>query len=90
MTLTYNWAITTDFRQMKSYLKENYPWKLKVSSLDNINHYQSNLCVYLDCLPIVRSPGGKKLAFVMHYTAGLILSVVFQLAHVVENYKSIT
>jgi hypothetical protein len=27
----------------------------------------------------------------MHYTAGLILSVVFQLAHVVEgNYKSYT
>jgi linoleoyl-CoA desaturase len=23
--LTFNWAITTDFRQMKTYLKENYP-----------------------------------------------------------------
>jgi hypothetical protein len=34
----------------------------------------------------LESPGGKYyLAFVMHYTAGLILSVVFQLAHVVET-----
>jgi linoleoyl-CoA desaturase len=23
--LTFNWAITTDFKQMRTYLKENYP-----------------------------------------------------------------
>jgi linoleoyl-CoA desaturase len=24
--LTFNWAITTDFKQMRTYLKENYPY----------------------------------------------------------------
>jgi linoleoyl-CoA desaturase len=27
--ITFNWAITTDFKQMKTYLKENYPTEAK-------------------------------------------------------------
>ena len=38
--LTFNWAITTDFLQMKRYLKENYHMvKQKVQlSMDHFNH----------------------------------------------------
>jgi linoleoyl-CoA desaturase len=31
--LTFNWAITTDFKQMRTYLKENYPMKEEPKTL---------------------------------------------------------
>ncbi len=47
--LTFNWAITTDFLQMKRYLKRNlsYGEFKKPDSLDHLNHYQSYLFLYL-------------------------------------------
>jgi linoleoyl-CoA desaturase len=88
--LTFNWAITTDFKQMRSYLKRKYRTaKLKAqNTLDYFNYYQNNLCFYLDCFTnrywnhLVES---AYWFLVMHYTAGLILSIVFQLAHVEET-----
>jgi linoleoyl-CoA desaturase len=90
--LTFNWAITTDFKQMKSYLKR----KLSYGEFPNPTKQWSVLVItkiiYATIwivLPMVfiEVAWWKVLIgfFVMHYTAGLILSIVFQLAHVVEG-----
>jgi hypothetical protein len=75
-----NWAITR-FKQMKSYLKENYlTVKLRVKNTLDITIIIKNLRFNLDCIAyhhrnhMVESTNRF---FVMHYTAGLILSVVF-------------
>ena len=90
--LTINWAITTDFKQMRSYLKRKlsygkFPnpakeWTILIIS--KIIYYAVWVALPILVLDIV---WWKVLIgfFVMHYTAGMILSVVFQLAHVVPN-----
>jgi linoleoyl-CoA desaturase len=88
MALTFNWAITTDFRQ-KTYLKENYPTVTK--SPKTLWTTIITKVIYVSIwivLPIVIGITWWKVLigfFIMHYTAGLILSIVFQLAHVVER-----
>jgi len=88
--LTINWAITTDFRQMHKYLKR----KLSYGKFPNPATEWTTLIVtkviyYLlwIVLPllVLDIAWWKVLIgfFVMHYTAGIILSVVFQLAHIV-------
>ena len=90
--LTINWAITTDVKQMHRYLKRKLSYgkfpnpatewtKLIISK---IVYYA--LWIVLPLL-IIDIAWWKILIgyFVMHYTAGMILSVVFQLAHVVPN-----
>lgn len=88
--LTINWAITTDFKQMRSYLKR----KLSYGTFPNPTTEWTKLVItkiiyYLlwIVLPIVvlNVDWWKVLIgfFVMHYTAGIILSLVFQLAHIV-------
>ena len=94
--LTLNWAITTDFKQMRSYMKR----KLSYGEFPNPAKEWSILIItkviYLTiwiALPIlfVDVAWWKVLIgfFVMHYTAGLILSIVFQLAHIVEDTKTV-
>jgi len=90
--LTINWAITTDIKQMRSYLKRKlsygkFPnpakeWSILVVS--KILYYA--LWIALPIL-IMDVTWWQVLIgfFVMHYTAGMILSVVFQLAHVVPK-----
>jgi len=90
--LTINWAITTDFKQMRKYLKRKlsygkFPnpateWTILV--ITKIIYYSLWIMLPLLVLDIA---WWKILIgfFVMHYTAGMILSVVFQLAHVVPN-----
>ncbi len=90
--LTINWAITTDFKQMRSYLKRKlsygkFPnpakeWTILIIS--KIIYYAVWVALPIIVMDIV---WWKVLIgfFVMHYTAGMILSVVFQLAHVVPN-----
>lgn len=90
--LTINWAITTDFKQMHNYLKRKlsygeFPspakeWTILV--ITKIGYYL--LWVVLPLL-VLDIAWWKVLIgfFVMHYTAGMILSVVFQLAHVVPT-----
>jgi linoleoyl-CoA desaturase len=90
--LTINWAITTDFKQMRSYLKRKlsygkFPNPAKewtVLIISKIVYYMVWLVLPLVVLDIV---WWKVLLgfFVMHYTAGMILSLVFQLAHVVPK-----
>ena len=93
--LTLNWAITTDFKQMRSYLKR----KLSYGKFPNPKKEWSVLIItkiiYLTIwvvIPMVfiNVAWWKVLIgfFAMHYTAGLILSVVFQLAHVVEEVET--
>lgn len=89
--LTFNWAITTDFLQMKRYLKRKLSYgefkspaiQWTVLIITKIMYFSIWLLI-----PMLLGIVWWKVIlgfFVMHYTAGLILSVVFQLAHVVPN-----
>ncbi|SNR17375.1 fatty acid desaturase family protein [Tenacibaculum jejuense] len=90
--LTINWAITTDFKQMHSYLKRKLSYgkfpnpKVEWTKLivTKIIYYAMWLVLPLLVLDIA---WWKVLIgfFVMHYTAGIILSFVFQLAHIVPS-----
>lgn len=90
--LTINWAITTDFIQMRKYLKR----KLSYGKFPNPATEWTTLIVtkilyyflWIALPLLVLDIAWWKVLigfFVMHYTAGMILSVVFQLAHVVPN-----
>lgn len=92
--LTINWAIFGDFKQMHSYLKRKLSYgkfpspavewtKLMISKM-----LYYGLWIFLP-LVILNIVWWKILFgfFVMHYTSGMILSLVFQLAHVVPNAK---
>jgi len=94
--LTLNWAITTDVLQMRDYLKRklspnsNLPnprkeWTKLV--ITKVIYYSLWIVLPLLVLDIV---WWKVLIgfFIMHYTAGMILSLVFQLAHVVPNTET--
>jgi len=89
--LTFNWALTTDFRQMRNYLKR----KLSYGEAKSPKFLWTTLiitkliyvAIWIALPMIVGVIWWKVLVgfFVMHYTAGLILSIVFQLAHVVDE-----
>ncbi|WP_335966051.1 acyl-CoA desaturase [Galbibacter sp. PAP.153] len=90
--LTLNWAITTDFKQMRRYMKR----KLSYGKFPNPAKEWSVLIItkiiYIMvwiAIPMffIELAWWKVLIgfFVMHYTAGLILSIVFQLAHIVDE-----
>jgi len=90
--LTINWAITTDFKQMRSYLKRKlsygkFPNPAKEWTILIISKIVYYLVWIVLPLLILDIAWWKVLIgfFVMHYTAGMILSLVFQLAHVVPN-----
>ncbi|MDA9362356.1 acyl-CoA desaturase [Flavobacteriaceae bacterium] len=90
--LTINWAITTDFLQMKRYMKKKlshgkFPnpfvnWtKLIVSKILYFLFW-----IFIPILIFNVVWWKVLLSFVvMHYTAGLILSLVFQLAHIMDE-----
>jgi linoleoyl-CoA desaturase len=89
--LTFNWAITTDFLQMKRYLKRKLsygePKSPKILWTTLIITKVIYLAIWIVLPMVIGITWWKVLLgfFVMHYTAGLILSVVFQLAHVVDE-----
>jgi linoleoyl-CoA desaturase len=89
--LTFNWAITTDFRQMHSYLKRKLSYGEEKSPKILWTTLIITKLIYVAIwivLPIIVGVTWWKVLvgfFVMHYTAGLILSIVFQLAHVVDE-----
>lgn len=93
--LTFNWAITTDFKQMYRYTKR----KLAYGKLPNPVMNWSTLAItkvlyfviwILVPLFFFDIPWWHVFIgfFIMHYTAGLILSVVFQLAHIIEDAET--
>ncbi len=90
--LTFNWAITTDFQQTYRYLKR----KLSFGKMPKKSTQWTTLIItkviYFAIWIVVpllffNIAWWKILIgfFIMHYVAGVILSVVFQLAHVVEG-----
>lgn len=89
--LTFNWSLTTDFKQMKGYLKR----KLSYGAVKSPKLLWTTLVItkviYFSIWIVtplaMEIPWWKIILgfFVMHYTAGLILSIVFQLAHVIED-----
>lgn len=90
--LTLNWVFTTDFLQTKRYLKRRLsygkmpkPW-LQWSTLILTKCIYFFIWIGLPML-FMDNPWWQILIgfFVLHYTGGLILSMVFQLAHVVED-----
>ncbi len=89
--LTFNWAITTDFLQMKRYLKRNLSYGEFKKPVIRWTTLIITKIIYFSIwlvLPMVMGITWWKVVLgflVMHYTAGVILSVVFQLAHVVED-----
>lgn len=90
--LTFNWAITTDFLQMKRYLKRKLSYGEFKSPAIRWTTLVITKAIYFSMWIIIPILVGNVswwqviLGFlVMHYTAGLILSVVFQLAHVVNE-----
>ena len=89
--LTFNWAITTDFKQMRNYLKRKLSYGEPKSPKILWTTLIITKVIYMGIwivLPMVIGITWWKVLvgfFVMHYTAGLILSIVFQLAHVVDE-----
>jgi linoleoyl-CoA desaturase len=89
--LTFNWAITTDFLQMKRYLRRKLSYGEAKSSKFLWTTLIITKVIYFSIwivIPMVIGIDWWKVVLgflVMHYTAGVILSVVFQLAHVVED-----
>ena len=89
--LTFNWCLTTDFKQMKAYLKRNLSYgeakKPKILWTTLVITKIIYFSVWI-VLPIILGVIWWKVLigfFAMHYTAGLILSIVFQLAHIVDE-----
>ncbi|MDA0922586.1 MAG: acyl-CoA desaturase [Bacteroidetes bacterium] len=90
--LTLNWALFADFQQMKRYTKRKLSYlNSKRSSLQWTGLYISKILYFSIwiLLPIllIDAPWWTVIIgfVVMHYTAGIILSLIFQLAHVVED-----
>ena len=90
--LTFNWALTTDFTQTKRYLSRKLSYGKMPSPVKQWSLLAITKLIYVSIwivIPMFFVPVAwwKILIgfFVMHYTAGLILSIVFQLAHVVEK-----
>ncbi|RLD80010.1 MAG: acyl-CoA desaturase [Bacteroidetes bacterium] len=90
--LTINWAITTDIKQTRNYLRRKLSYgKFPKPSNQWATLVFSKILYYFMwiALPmmVMNVTWWQVLIgfFVMHYTAGLILSIVFQLAHVVPN-----
>lgn len=91
--LTINWCLTTDFKQMGGYLKRN----LSYGEAPNPRNLWLGLVIskivyfsFWIVIPMMYMVWWKVLLgfFVMHYTAGMILSLIFQLAHVVEETEN--
>ena len=90
--LTINWAITTDWLQMKRYMKRKLSYGKMPSPFKNWSKLVISKLIYV-CIWIVIPMLILDIAWwkiligflIMHYVAGLILSVTFQLAHVMDD-----
>lgn len=90
--LTLNWALFTDFQSMKRYTKRKLSYLNSKSPRIQWTGLLMTKIMYFSIwivLPIfiIDAPWWTVLIgfIVMHYTASLILSLVFQLAHVIED-----
>ncbi len=89
--LTVNWAITTDFKQSYQYLKKRLSYGKFPNPATQWTKLIIGKIVYYAVwvvLPLLIGFAWWQVLIgflIMHYTAGIILSVVFQLAHVMPN-----
>ncbi|NNK87862.1 MAG: acyl-CoA desaturase, partial [Flavobacteriaceae bacterium] len=90
--LTLNWAITVDFIQMKRYMKRKLSYGKFPNPIVNWSKLVITKIIYLTMwivIPlIIMDIAWWKILIgfcVMHYTAGIILSIVFQLAHIMDE-----
>ena len=90
--LTFNWALTTDFKQTKRYLSKKLSYGKLPKPITQWSLLIVTKLIYMGVwivIPILffNIAWWKILIgfFIMHYVAGLILSIVFQLAHIVED-----
>jgi len=90
--MTINWAITTDFKQLYKYLKRGLSYGKSPKPAVQWTILAISKIIYVMIwivIPIlVLSLSWWKILigfFVMHYVAGLILSITFQLAHVMPD-----
>lgn len=90
--LTINWAITTDWQQMTRYMKRKLSYGKMPDPVSNWSKLVISKIIYVSIwivvpLLVLDLAWWKILLgfFIMHYTAGLILSIVFQLAHVMDE-----
>ncbi len=90
--LTINWVITSDFMQTKRYLAKKLSYGKLPTPIKQWSVLIITKLIYVSIwilIPILffEIAWWKILIgfFIMHYVAGIILSVVFQLAHVVEE-----
>jgi len=90
--LTINWVLTSDFMQTKRYLKQKLAYGKLPKPITQWSTLVITKIIYAGIwivIPILffNIAWWKILIgfFVMHYVAGLILSIVFQLAHIVEQ-----
>lgn len=93
--LTFNWAIVSDFKQMYSYTRRRLAYRKFPNPVINWSVLLITKVIYAMIwivLPmlILDIAWWKVLIgfFVMHYVAGVILSVVFQLAHIVDEAET--
>lgn len=93
--LTINWVIRKDYRQMSEYIKRGFAFDKKINPTKEWTILIFTKVLYVlvwILLPILLLDIAwwkVLIGFaVMHYTAGLILSVVFQLAHIVESAET--
>jgi len=93
--LTLNWAIRKDYRQMQEYIQRGFAFDKKINPTREWTILISTKVLYMMVwivVPIlVLNIAWWKVLIgfaVMHYTAGLILSIVFQLAHIVEDTET--
>ncbi len=93
--LTINWVTTVDFKQTARYLKQKLSYGKLPSAVSQWSSVIISKILYLIVwivIPIVTlDVAWYKILFgffVMHYVAGLILSVIFQLAHVIEDTET--
>lgn len=89
--LTINWAITTDFKQTYQYLKRKLSYgEFPHPAIQWTKLVIGKILYYFIwvALPIMSGYLWWEVLIgflIMHYTAGIILSVIFQLAHIVPN-----
>ena len=94
--LTFNWAITTDFQQTKRYLSRKLSFGKSPKPVTQWSILIITKLLYFGVwivIPILffNIVWWKILIgfFIMHYVAGSILSIVFQLAHIIEEAETL-
>mgnify|MGYP003675181303 CR=1 FL=1 len=90
--LTFNWVLTTDFTQSARFLKRKLAFgKMPKPSTQWLTLVITKLIYFSIWIVIPMlffSAAWWQILigfFIMHYVAGMILSIIFQLAHVVED-----